>query len=310
MNLIDLHCDTLYEAYTQQKSLTAPTLSVHLQEPIFPFERYLQIAAIWSDSRLSDDEAFSQCLRILDWTASDAFSNVAVEFVPEGGTRPAALNRILLSVEDARILNEDLSRLHLLYQRGVRFLTLLWKGKNCIGGGYDCKEGLTAFGKQVVHACGQLGVIPDISHASEASAWQILEESHGCPVIASHSNSFAVWQHPRNLSDSLFQAILQQGGLVGINLYTEHLGCAADDPDVLDRVLTHLEHYWTLGGTGAVCLGCDFDGAPTPQILHSPADLIRLAEHLLRRGYSDALVEQLFWKNADQFFKRHIFSKV
>ena len=95
---------------------------------------------------------------------------------------------------------------------------------------------------------------------------------------------------------------------MGIDLYTEHLGSHRDAPNAIDLVIQHIEHFWSLGGVDTVCLGCDFDGAEPPVLLSSPNDLPRLAEQLLRRGYSEDTVEKLFWKNAKKFLMQHIFN--
>lgn len=103
----------------------------------------------------------------------------------------------------------SLSRLAALYRAGIRVLTLLWGGNTCIGGSHDTDSGLTPFGRAVVRKCHQIGIIPDISHASVASAEEIIEISlsTGKPCIASHSDSYHVFPHTRNLSDRHFLAI-------------------------------------------------------------------------------------------------------
>ena len=78
------------------------------------------------------------------------------------------------------------------------------------------------------------------------------------PVIASHANSRAVCAHTRNLSDDLFCAIRDSGGVVGLNLYTDFLG-----GDGMDAVVRHVEHLLDLGGDETLALGGDLDGCDT-----------------------------------------------
>lgn len=293
LSLIDLHCDTLYEIYAKKKAANDPHLAVQLKYDFSDlYEFYWQVGAIWSDSRLSDEDAFKQCMRILQHLNED-FGDTYVSIIP--------------AVEDARILAEDIDRLFVLYQKGVRFLTLLWKGLSCIGGAYDTYEGLTPFGKRVVTQCTRLGGIPDLSHASYQSAYDILEHANGSAVVASHSNSFSVFPHPRNLRDDLFEEIRNCGGLVGINLCQSHLGIDSLKESDIDTVLRHVERFLALGGENTLCFGCDFDGAVTPRTLQRPQDLVLIANEMLRRGYAPSIIEKLFWKNAKRFMENHIF---
>ena len=292
LSLVDLHCDTVYELYAHHKSFEDPTLAIQLLRDCSDvYQSYLQVTAIWSDQHLSDEEAFRQCLRMLKLFHRDFLRSP---------------NRLIPAVEDARLLGGDLDRLEILYQNGVRFLTLLWKGCSCIGGAYDTDDGLTPFGKRVVSACARLGIVADISHASIQSAYDTLEQAVGKPVIASHSDSFSVFPHPRNLTDELFEQIRACYGLVGINLYQEHLGIGSLRGSAIDVILRHVDHFLSLGGEDNLCFGCDFDGAVTPSELRHPQDLIAIAEEMLCRGYSQTIIEKLFWKNAEAFIENNI----
>jgi microsomal dipeptidase-like Zn-dependent dipeptidase len=128
-------------------------------------------------------------------------------------------------VEDARILGGKLERVDTLYRLGIRILNPLWKGETCIGGSHDTDSGLTRFGKESLSRAASLGMILDISHASEASAQEIFEiaEKANRPVIASHSNAYEVCPVSRNLKKSQIQKILSADGIIGINLHRHFL---------------------------------------------------------------------------------------
>ncbi len=313
LSLIDLHCDTIYKMYNSAKSCNDPSLAIHLCEDFHDtYENYLQIAAIWSNRKCSDEEAFTQFVNIIEYLHSDILQSnnvVLSEYFRRSSLFSSPSNQLVLAVEDARLLSEAPDRIEFLYKCGVRFLTLLWKGVTCIGGAYDTDLGLTSFGRYAVKQCTELGIIADISHASEKSAYEILELSKGTPVIASHSNSHAVFPHPRNISDEIFHEICRSDGLVGINLYTEHLGIRLHGASGIDAVLKHIDHFLCLGGEDVICFGCDFDGADTPFDLQHPRDLSKIAEEMLFRGYSETVIEKLFWKNAERFLKKNIFNK-
>lgn len=304
MNLFDLHCDTPYELSHKNASLTENDLHISLNKTA-PYSAYIQSAAVWSDCRLSDEDAFSEYLRI-----SEAFSrqvnaceNAILGYTAEDlrYARSSGKRCFICAVEDARILAGDLSRLDVLKERKVRFLTLMWAGESCIGGSHDTSAPLTDFGRDVVEKCFSLGIVPDLSHASRAVTAQVLEiaEERKMPVIATHSNSFAVHLHTRNLTDKEFRAIADNGGIVGISLCPEHLTNDACD---MAAVVRHIRHYLHLGGEDCLCLGCDFDGiSETPDGLNDVSCLTHLADHLRREMIPSRVIDKLFFDNAYGF---------
>ena len=104
-------------------------------------------------------------------------------------------------------------------------MTLLWGGETCIGGSHDTSTGLTEFGKQVVKRCFELGIVPDISHASINTAKSVADiaDELGKPFIATHSNSRVVYDHERNLTPELFSRLVLSGGVVGISFCPKHI---------------------------------------------------------------------------------------
>ncbi len=307
LSLSDLHCDTLYEIFAKQKSVNDPSLAVSLDPlAVHPYQKHTQVTAIWSDSSLSDEDSFLQCVSILEQLQEHRIFDCFYRGVGNASFFLEQSKAFLLGVEDARLLSGEISRLTFLHQKGVRILTLLWKGVSCIGGAYDTDRGLTAFGKEVVTCSTELGIVCDISHASIRSAYDTIEMANGAPVIASHSDSFSVYPHPRNITDSLFSDIKQTGGLVGINLYDVHLGMHALRGTATDMILRHIDHFLSIGGEDVICFGCDFDGAQTPLEYQHPEDLYSLSNEMVRRGYSERVIQKIFWKNADRFIMKHI----
>lgn len=309
MELFDLHCDTASEIFRKKESIEKNTCHVSL-ESAEGYAPYAQIMAVWTSKRLSDAEGYRQFFLIADYLKKqiEAHSD-KVEFVTSGAalTRAAEHRRtaMFLSVEDARILENDPGRLTDLYNVGVRFLTLLWADKTVIGGSHNTPCGLTDMGRATVTKCFDLGIIPDISHASFASAEEVLamaQKAHK-PVIASHSDSYSVNPHSRNLRDEDFEKIKALGGLVGINLCPEHLG--GEKPSV-DTVLSHIEHYFALGGENAVALGCDLDGTNLPEGFSGVCDLWRIADCMAKHNYTDRQIRNLFWQNAATFVENNL----
>ena len=184
-------------------------------------------------------------------------------------------------------------------------MTLLWSGETQIGGAWDTDTGLTRFGKAVLGDMQRIGILADASHASDAAFCDIaaISEENGIPFFCSHSNSRKVTAHRRNLTDAQFTHLCRIRSLCGISLCPAHL---SEKEAKRADVLRHIEHYLALGGEEVVALGTDFDGIQaTPEGLPSCRALLSLAEDMARIGYKDELIERIFYKNAEAFFRKH-----
>lgn len=294
--LFDLHCDTLLEAYNNGFNINDSNLHISLNKAKC-FKPYVQVTSIWSDYRLDNDTAFEKACNVIKY-----YRSLDLNFCTE--LNEFSENSFILGIEDARLLNNDISRLDVLYKLGVRVLTLNWKGVSCIGGAFDTDFGLTAFGKNVVKHCSELGIIVDMSHSSICSFYDVLELSYkyGFIPIASHSNSFSICNHPRNLDDSQFKALRDMESIVGISLASEHLGKNA----TIYTIIKHILHYLSLGGEKTIALGCDFDGVSCLPIgIKSICDLNKLYS-LLEKEVGKEIANNIFFKNANTFFNKYL----
>ena len=310
MKLIDLHCDTAYRIFNHKQQLSQNNYHISLDK-VSPYDKYAQIMAIFISEDLSDDDGFESFNNIHDYYYEQIKANSSSALAI---TQGQAINQawsenkhaMILSVEDARILSNDITKLNILCQKGVRFLTLMWSGETCIGGSHNTQCGLTDFGREVVKRCFELGIVPDISHASEQSSSDVIEiaQDRQRPIIASHSNSYTVYGHSRNLRDSHFTAIKNMGGLVGVSLCRWHLG--QSESITVNDILKHVDHYLSLGGENTVALGGDLDGTDLPDGFEDVRDIIKIADNMAQNGYSDDLINKLFWENAKIFFENNI----
>ena len=133
-------------------------------------------------------------------------------------------------VEGGHMIEDDLSKLDTLYNRGTRYMTLTWNNSTSwatsasdetVEDGAlnsEGKKGLTDFGKKIVHRMNALGMMVDISHVGEQTFWDVIETTNK-PVIASHSSVHVICPVPRNLKDNQIRAIAKNGGVVQINFY-------------------------------------------------------------------------------------------
>jgi len=137
----------------------------------------------------------------------------------------------MIGVEGGHVIENDLSKLNALYDRGMRYLSLTWN--NSTKWATSAKDetekgdslmlaGLTNFGQQVVRRCNDLGVIIDISHAGEQTFWDVLEITTK-PIIASHSSVYTLCPHFRNLKDEQLLALEKNNGVVFVNFYPAYI---------------------------------------------------------------------------------------
>lgn len=311
MKYSDMHCDTLTELYSHRYCIESSPLHVSLDAAKeCGIDTYLQLSAVWTDCSLSDREGFERFSQVLSYIkGSPAVKEGRLALVSSARELDRCtaekVPAFVIGVEGGRILQGDISKLESLYRDGVRLMTLVWSGGDCIGGAYDTDLPLTEFGTLTVRGLCRFGMAVDVSHACDVTASAALDiaEDEGGIVCASHSNSRAVCGHMRNLTDPLFCRIRDMGGVVGISMYPPHL--TEDRVATSEHILRHIYHYLELGGEGTVCLGCDFDGiemtpADVRGICHVPA----LAETLLRHRIDEATVSRIFYENAHSFIRR------
>ena len=290
MKLFDLHCDTATKLYYHFTPFASDTLHLSCTD-MEVWDEITQVFACFCRPALSDDAAYYSFFAMRQHLLDTLTKQSIKKLTP------------ILAVEDARLLANSRERLFALHDAGVRILTLLWRGETVIGGAFDTNAGLSPFGKAVLSDCLALGITPDVSHASERAFYDVLDGCGGRMLLASHSNSRKVRNHPRNLTDTQFSYLIQSGGLCGLSLCTDHL---SEGEASSDDVLRHLDHFLALGGENHVAIGTDFDGIDTPPAdIRRNRDLFTLANKMARIGYSDCLIKKIFWNNANDFFGKY-----
>lgn len=201
----------------------------------------------------------------------------------------------ILTIEGPAGFGFDPELLEPMYQAGFRISTLGWNERNPLTGSHVTGGGLTDLGRAYVRNAQAQGILVDVSHISDEGFWDIMEMTQG-PVIASHSNSRAVCDHSRNLTDDMFRAIRDTGGVAGINQYGAFLG---ENPS-LDTVCDHILHFLELDPEGThIALGGDLDGCDAlAEGFEGIESYPALANRLLERGLTEDMVRNIYWNNA------------
>ena len=265
------------------------------------FARYGQFFALYWDAKNAPaDGLFAQCRRLHDRFLREMEENrdsivhcrtgAEVDAATAGGKMAA-----LLSIEGADLLECDPKNLEIARGWGVRLLNPVWNRANSLSGTNceDPERGLSEKGRNFVRRMEELSVYPDVSHISDAGFWDIIKTARG-PVVASHSNARALCPHRRNLTDDQFRAIRDSGGVVGLNLYRDFVG----PEGTMEELVAHAEHFLALDGAKTLCIGGDLDGCEALAAgMQGMQDVPKLYDALRRRGYDQALLEDIFWNN-------------
>ena len=223
---------------------------------------------------------------------------------------------VAFDLEGMCALNGDLGMVSLLHGLGVRQALFAYNLNNEVGGGcHDGDTGLTDFGRAVVGEMNRVGMIVDCSHCAYRTTMEAMEVSAD-PVVFSHSNPRAVWDHERNITDEQVRACAATGGVVGVNGLGIFLG---ENDSSTGRMVEHACHLVDLVGAEHVGLGLDHlpEGADlagelisrpdfwppgqqydTPDITGAhPGQVHGICGQLLDRGFSDAEVSGILGGN-------------
>ena len=206
----------------------------------------------------------------------------------------------ILTLEGTAGIDYNPALLEDLWAIGFRVTSLGWNEKNPLTGSNVTGGGLTDLGREYVKEAQRLGMRIDVSHISDEGFWDIMKITEA-PILATHSNSRAVHNHSRNLTDDMFRAIRETGGVAGYNACRDFTG---ENPN-LDTVCDHILHFLELDPDGKhIALGGDLDGVEAmPDGFEGVQSYPALARKLLDRGLTEENVMDIFWNNAIRVMK-------
>jgi membrane dipeptidase len=213
---------------------------------------------------------------------------------------------LVIHVEGAEAIREDLSNLEWYYQQGVRSLGLVWSRPNGFGEGVpfrypsspDTGSGLTAAGKDLVRACNRLGILVDLAHINEKGFWDAVEILT-TPLVVSHAAVHAICPSSRNLTDAQIDAVGRSGGLIGIMFEPINLVPRGrlDAGVSLGDVVQNIDYVVQRIGIDHVGFGSDMDGADMPGDFRDASFFPQLVQALQARGYQGEDLEKIAYKN-------------
>ena len=217
--------------------------------------------------------------------------------------REKGMMSAILTLEGTAGFGHDPALLEDLHAIGFQITSLGWNEKNPLTGSHVTGGGLTDQGREYVREAQRLGMLVDVSHISDEGFWDMMKITNA-PIIATHSNSRSVWDNSRNLTDDMFRAICETGGVAGYNACAEFTG----EKPTVDTICDHIFHFLELDPSGKhIALGGDLDGVTNmPEGFEGVQSWPVLAQRLMDRGMSRQMVDDIFWNNAIGVMKRAV----
>jgi membrane dipeptidase len=338
MRFFDAHCDTILKVVEEGRDFQAgPGLHITLPN-LRAAGVCAQVFACFVLESRSPGHAREHALELIDAVHGLCAAHptelrlaLAAEDIAHGcaGCGPTA---VILSLEGADPLEGDADTLRNFHARGVRLLTLAWDDNVFCGAAFGTGAGLSRQGEELVALCEELGVMVDVSHASDAAFWDVCRVATK-PFVASHSDCRALCDVGRNLGDDMIRALAERGGVMGINLASGFLSQQFADAETesreafwaglrsgeksldeahaaearatrglprppLDVIAAHVLHAIGVGGEDCVGLGGDLDGIDSmPAGIEGVVDYPRIADLLRRSGLTEAQVEKVCYRN-------------
>lgn len=219
--------------------------------------------------------------------------------------KQAGRKSIILGIENGYAIGKDLSNVERFRQRGVVYMTLCHNGDNDIcdsAKGNNEHGGVSAFGEKVIQEMNRVGMMVDLSHASESSFYDAINISR-LPIVCSHSSSRLLCDHPRNLTDDQMRRLARSGGVAQVTFYDGFLK-KEGGATIIDAV-NHLNHMVDVMGIEHVGIGTDFDGDGGVTGLASASELINFTRQLLQQRYSDHDIELIWGGNFLRVMKQY-----
>lgn len=274
-----------------------------------------------------DDAVSDLGMRQADWAHQSLVTRV-LSCADADAARAAGQVGVVLTLEAATQIGNDVDRIDVLYGLGVRLIGLVYSESNQLGSGLaDTGDaGLTVLGRRALRRMNDLGVIVDVSHCGDETALDAVRHSDA-PVVITHAGSRALWPTPRMKPDDVIRACADSGGFIGVEAAPHTTVTATHPRHDLDSVMEHVERCVELVGIDHVGFGPDTnfgdhvawhhefaglfgkDTASTDALPpHEPVEFVRGCENpaesvgnmirwLFAHGYSEADVAKLAGDN-------------
>lgn len=313
---IDSHCDTPMKfGSNEERLVTLPRMmDGHLDASIMV--AYLPQGERTNEAHKAAAAKANHIITQIEEMVSAHGTEAGLAYTPDDLYRlkHEGKKAIMMGIENGYAIGHDLSLIEYFRKRGIVYMTLCHNGDNdiCDSARKSNNEhgGISKFGADVIRELNRVGMMADLSHASEKTFYDALDISQ-VPIVCSHSSCRSLCDHPRNLTDEQMKRLASKGGVMQITFYEGFL--RQDGQASLLDALEHINHAVNIMGIEHVGIGTDFDGdGGVPGLAHA-GELINLTRALLRERYTERDLSLLWGENflrvmleAQNFAKRNI----
>ena len=321
MKVADMHSDTIYELLKKRRlglkgCLRENSLHMDLQKmkqadyllqnfAMFvelgtcenPYEEAKEEYAVFAEEMKKNQNLISQV-----FCYEDILKN-----------RNAGKMSALMTIEEGEVCLGEIEKLEEFYDLGVRMMTLVWNYHNSLSTStagrklpsprnyHGNRQGLTETGIAFVERMEELGMIPDVSHMSDAGIEDMLQITRK-PFVASHSNARVLCPHGRNLTNDFLKRMGEKGCVIGANFYSEFLREGAKLSET-EWIAEHILYMVDKAGLESVGLGSDYDGIDCGLEMSDCSKIQMLADTLKKKGMAQSQIEKIFYKNVLRLYK-------
>lgn len=311
MNIIDLHCDVLARMHKAKGNLSfknSNELDV-TYEKLNQGGVHIQAFAIFISPSMKSDQKFQAALDQIHYFYTEVIGKnpnmKALKTWDDFDSLQEGQIGAFLTLEGVDCIGNDMQKLSILRELGVLSIGLTWNNANLAadGVGEERGAGLTTFGKEIITFCNENKIFSDVSHLSEKAFWDVMDLARF--PIASHSNSKTICNHRRNLTDEQATHLFKNEGLIHV-VYNPPFVNEKGTVSISD-LISHIDHFCSLGGVDRIGLGSDFDGISEKIIgLEDASMQPALIDELLKK-YSEEEVKGFAYRN---FLNHHPGRKV
>jgi len=343
MKFFDLHCDTIQKIVEEDASFTDEDLHLNLSG-IESSNTIAQVFACFIFGAKNPNKEFEVCNSFIDaiealaTTYKDRLIITTSASDLQNVVTSENMTAVIIAIEGATPLKGDVELIEHFYNRGVRLLTIAWDDNEFCGTVFGEQGGLTPLGEQLIRYCNELGIIVDVSHASDQAFYDVASITK-IPFVASHSNARKVCSNNRNLTDDMIRIIGERGGIIGLTYgsgfispeyYKHEKKCRnkilnglrdnsitfkdahkisetllSDLQDAsISELVAHAKHIIEIGGEECLGLGSDFDGVTSiPKEMSGASSLPVLVQEMENQGIKSSTIDKITFENSYRYFK-------
>ena len=310
MFVVDSHCDSI--AYVDKGIF--PLVNPHNFSTKYQQLQFVAMFCIAKDGNI--DEAYKSTVRYIGQFAISMQKEAskiihAKNYEDIENAFKSGKHAALLAIEGGSGIKASPEIMEDFYNFGVRVMGLAWltnelaKSNRLTSGEVD--TGLTDVGREIISKGNELGMIFDVSHLSDKSFWDLARISKK-PIIASHSNFRKLCPHSRNLTDEMAKYIVENDGMIGLNMYPDFID-SDEKNQTVDRFFDHLDYCIDNFGSDNIGFGGDIDGTdgmyPHP-ITEECSIHDQFIEAMEKRGYTYNIIEKFVGGNYLNFLKKYL----